>query len=392
MIEMVRMIARDLYRRKLRALLTIGGIAVGTLLICLVSFLGDTGKDVVGGELKSMGLDGLSVSADTAGALMADTLSAIRASHYVKTAMPLSVVFTTARSGRYDGDIMACGIDSGADQAISLQQLHGRLLSHGDVSGQALVCVVDEALARETYGRTNVVGKRLEVRFGDRAESFEIVGVSKAGSSVLQNVAGYMPTMVYFPYTTMRNMTGDESFDQIAVRVREQQDVQVARERLHSMLLRMDTVDADYALEDLASQRQKLDGLMDVVSLVLQIISAVSLLVAGMSIMTIMLVSVHERTKEIGIKKAIGATGGRIMIEFITEAILLTLIGSAAGVLLAVSATLLGGLVAGVAVRISLVTIVGVTVFSVVLGAVFGAYPAKTASALPPTKALHSVE
>ena len=93
--------------------------------------------------------------------------------------------------------------------------------------------------------------------------------------------------------------------------------------------------EATFVLENLATQRDKLERLMDIITLVLKIISAVSLLVAGMSIMTVMLVSVHERTGEIGIKKAVGATGRRIVWEFMTEAVLLTLAGSLLGVFFA---------------------------------------------------------
>lgn len=392
MLELIRMTAGNLRRKRLRTLLTVAGIAVGTLLISLVSFLGDAGKDVIGNELKSMGLDGISVSADVEGALQADTLAAIRNARQVDAAMPLSIQFTTADSGRFDGEIMACGIDAGAEQVISLQELYGRLLSRGDISGSTAVCVVDEALALDAYGRENIVGKTLSVRFADREETFEIVGVSKAGSSVLQNVAGYIPTMVYFPYTTLQALTGDETFDQIAVRVNNGSDVDTVRDTLRRLLIRTDTLDATYVLEDLASQREKLNGLMDIVSLVLQVISAVSLLVAGMSIMTIMLVSVHERTKEIGIKKAIGATGGRIMAEFMAEAVLLTLAGSLCGITLAVAAAFIGSAVSGIRIGVSVSTILAVTAFSVVLGVVFGVYPAKKAASLPPAEALHGAE
>ena len=392
MLELLRMTAKNLNRKKLRTFLTVCGIAVGTLLITVVSVLGDTGKSLIGRELKSMGLDGISVSSDTEQALGEDTLQMIRSFRQVKAAMPLSILFTDALSGQFDGEIMVCGIDAGADQVISLQGLHARLLSRGDVSGQHMVCVVDEALAWDAYGRENVVGKTVLVQFADREETFEIIGVSKAGSSVLQNVAGYVPSMVYFPYTTLTTLTGDDTFDQIAVRVKEDAAVDTVRERLGRLLSYTDTHDAAYVLEDLASQREKLNGVMDIVSLVLQVISAVSLLVAGMSIMTIMLVSVHERTREIGIKKAIGATRGRIMTEFLAEAVLLTLAGSVLGVSLAMAGAVIGGAIFGMSVSVSFKTIIGVTVFSMLMGALFGVYPAKKAADLPPAEALRGVE
>jgi putative ABC transport system permease protein len=388
MFDIFRMTWRNFCRKKLRSILTIAGIGVGTLLITLVSCLGDTGKAVMSKELRDMGLDGISVSADVKEALDPSALKEIRKMPKVTAAVPLSVFIGTAQIGKFNGEIAACGIDAGADQVISLTPLWGKMLSRGDVSGGNAVCVVDEALALDAYGRTNVVGKTMQVFIGDKQETFEIIGVSKAGSSILQNVSGYIPDMVYIPYTAFEQLTGSSCFDQIAVRFTEDTDVVQAQEQLQKILSRHDTTDATFVLQDLASQRDRLSGLMDVVSLILQIISGVSLLVAGISIMTIMLVSVHERKGEIGIKKAIGATGGRILLEFMIEAALLTLLGSGAGILLAVVSCVIGGILVGVSVKISFMTIVVVLIFSLLLGIVFGVYPAKKAAALQPTEAL----
>ena len=127
---------------------------------------------------------------------------------------------------------------------------------------------------------------------------------------------------------------------------------------------------------------------MDIIRLVLQVISAISLLVAGISIMTIMLASVKERTVEIGIKKAIGATPQRIMTEFLTESVTLALIGSAVGAAFAFAFCLVGGALFGVTVTLSFWTVGGVMGFAVLLGALFGVYPARMAAALPPVRAL----
>lgn len=388
--ELIKSTIKNLCKKRLRTLLTVAGIGVGTLLITLVSVLGDTGKAIIGKELNGMGLDGIAVSAD-ADVLNEDALMRIRALYRVSSAMPLAVQVTTAKVGVLDDYVAACGIDAGADQVISLEILHGRLLENGDVSGSGRVCVVDEAVAKNAYDRGNIVGKTLLLRVGDATEAFTVVGVSKAGSSVMQNVAGYIPYMVYFPYTTLREITGDETFDRIAVRIADSADMETARLALQRMLDSADTENATYTLENLATQRDKLERLMDIIALVLKIISAVSLLVAGMSIMTVMLVSVHERTGEIGIKKAVGATGNRIMLEFMTEAVLLTLAGSLAGTLTALLAVWVAALISGIAVAFSLGTIVGIVFFTLFLGVVFGVYPAQKAAALPPAVALRSI-
>lgn len=388
MIDILRMTWQNFRRKRLRSLLTVAGISVGTVLITVVSFLGTAGKTVVGRELKSMGLDGLSVSSDTDGALQEEVLDAMRNMRQITAAMPLSIQFTTAGVGGYDGKVMACGIDAGADQVISLQSRYGRMLSKGDISGGGAVCVVDEALARRAYGRDNIVGKTLFLRIQDREESFEIVGVSKAGSSVLQNVAGYMPDMVYFPYTTLQNLTGVTGFNQIAVRIADGVSPTDAKNSIQKTLRLHNDSGAVYKIENLASQREKLSGLMDIVSMVLTVISAISLLVAGINIMTVMLMSVHERTAEIGIKKAIGATAGRIMAEFMAEAVLLTLLGSLFGSAIAVVLCLIGSAVSGFPVVVSVGTLLAVMAFSVLLGVIFGVYPAKKAAELSPVMAL----
>ncbi len=390
MSELIKSTVKNLCKKRLRTLLTVAGIGVGTLLITLVSVLGDTGKAIIGKELNGMGLDGIAVSAD-ADVLNEDVLLRIRSLYRVDSAMPLAVQVTTAKVGVLDAYVAACGIDAGADQVISLEILHGRLLERGDISGSGRVCVVDEAVAENAYGRKNIVGKSLTLRVGDTTENFTVVGVSKAGSSVMQNVAGYIPYMVYFPYSTLREISGDETFDRIAVRISNAADIETARETLQRMLRGTDTANATYTLDNLATQRDKLERLMDIIALVLKIISAVSLLVAGMSIMTVMLVSVHERTGEIGIKKAVGATGGRIMLEFMAEAVLLTLAGSLAGVLTALLSVWVAALVSGITVSLSVPTVFGIVAFSVFLGVVFGVYPAQKAAALPPAVALRSI-
>lgn len=119
------------------------------------------------------------------------------------------------------------------------------------------------------------------------------------------------------------------------MRVEEGADIDRTEEVILATLSRSGTLDGDlYRTDNLAAQKDRLSGLMDIVSLVLTAISGISLLVSGLGIMTIMLVSVSERTREIGIKKAIGASNGRILGEFLAEAAMLSLTGSAAGILL----------------------------------------------------------
>ncbi len=382
MIELCRQAFKALWRKRFRTLMTMSGIVVGVALVSLVSVIGAAGKAAVNDELENMGLGGLSVTASGSATLEKTTLEALRALDTITSAVPLMIDMTAADApdGRSQS-LMLCGIDSGETQAIGLELCHGRLLSPSDVAGTARVCVVDTAVAQALRARRNIVGTTVTLPLGGVEETFTVVGVTTAGSTLMQNVAQWIPGMVYIPYTTMQQLTGRTTFDQFAVKLAEDADAAVQAAHIETVL------GSGYEAQDLSTQRDKLSGILDIVTVILTAISAVALLVAGLSIMTIMTVAVSERVREIGIKKALGATRRRIRQEFLVEALLLSLIGGVVGVVLG------GG--GGMAV----LALFGVTVappallawlilFAAVLGTAFGVYPAMKAARLDPVVAL----
>lgn len=380
---------RNLSRKWSRTLLTVSGITVGVAMVAIVSMIASLGRQAVDAELDSLGVNGLSVSTAGDGVLLSvEDLEAIRDLSFVETAMPLLVEISGSTLRNTTDDSLICGIDAGATQAISLTLKHGRLISRGDVQARARVCVVDESLALAAYKRGNIVGKTIVLNLGGADESFEIVGVTETGSSLLQNLSEMIPGMVYIPYSTMQDMTAREGFDQIAVRVKADADVEMTESRIIKSLERLSGNTGGYRTDNLAVQKERLGDLMDLVTLLLTAIGGVSLVVSGLGIMTIMLVSVSERTREIGIKKAIGATRRRILFEFLMEAATLSLIGSLAGL------TLGGGLMALVTLWLGWPLSIPAGSFAVLvavsmgIGCTFGVYPAVKASRLRPVEAL----
>ncbi len=378
---------RSLRRKGLRSLLTMGGIVIGVALVAVVSVIGAAGETAVERELESMGLGGLSVTASDAQGMEAEVLAALREMAEVASAVPLMVdASTLTRVGGGTQDLMLCGIDSGETQVIGLTQLHGRLLSKADVASSARVCVVDRAVAQAMYARDNIVGRMLTIPVGGVEETFEVVGVTEAGSALLQNVARLIPGMVYIPYTTMQQLSGRTRFDQLAVKLVEGADAQREAEHIEQVLARVSGEDR-FSADNLAAQRDKLAGVMDIVTLVLTAISAISLLVSGLSIMTVMTVSVGERTREIGIKKALGATNGRILREFLTEALLLSFGGGVIGVAVGAGVGMIGLSFVGLSVSVWK-TMAWLIAFAVLIGGIFGVYPAMKAARLDPVEAL----
>lgn len=375
-----------LRRKRLRTLLTVSSIAIGTAMVVLVICVGGVGTQAVNHELESMGINGLSVSASDG--LTASALSSIRCLSAVRQAMPLSLQFASAIADGTSYMVVGCGIDSGADQVISLQLLHGRMLTAQDIAAQSAVCVVDEALAKEAFGRTNVVGQPLSLHYEDGSLETTIVGVTATGSSLLQNITSLIPYMVYVPYTTQQTATGVYEFDQIAVRLREGQESDAAESIIQQVLGRSDEEYGTVTTENLATQRARLDAMANILSWILTAIGGVSLLVSGFGILTVMLSSVNERTREIGIKKAIGATRGRIMTEFLAGAFLMSFCGALFGFAIGCGAVAIGCSAFGVSAVFPTGRLVIVFLVTLLLGAAFGAYPAYQAAGLRPVEAL----
>ena len=281
-----------------------------------------------------MGVSGLSVMALTTDTLLSEeALDEIRSLSQVSSAMPLMLQISSISTRRGSSESVLCGIDAGAGQVISLTLRYGRMITNGDVAAGAPVCVLDEAAAVEAFGRDGVVGKTVTVNIGNLTQELTVVGVTQTGSSLLQSVTSMIPGMVYLPYTTLQQHTGQLNFDQIAVRTVSGDVADRTGERIARVLDRLYGDGAPFRTDNLAAQKDRLGRLVDIVTGVLTVISGVSLVVSGFGIMTVMLSSVSERTREIGIKKAIGATQSRILAEFLTEAVLLSCAGALVGML-----------------------------------------------------------
>ena len=379
----------NIFRAKVRSLLTIAGIAVGVFSVTLISTIGAVGTEQVSSTLITMGVDTLLVQAasnSVSVTLTDEDVSEVRKIEGVTDVMPLMASITEAKMINRRVDCYVWGVDKSADKLISLQAKHGRLITNSDSAALSKVCVIDEQFAEEVYGRSNVVGKKLRMFLGGKYHDFTIIGIAQSGLSSLQGMlSNIMPGFMYIPITTMQHLCGRTTYDKIAVKV--SGDDFSPKTVTDALDLKNGHVDG-YLCNNLLSQKSQLDDILSIVTTTLSMTAGISLVVSGISVMTAMMMSVSERTREIGVKKAIGARKRDILGEFLAESVLLTLLGSAGGIVAGLSVSFAGCVILGVPFSVNVGSLVISAVVTALLGAVFGAYPAAKAAKLNPADAL----
>lgn len=389
--ELFRIAFKNLLRKPAQTFLTIFGVTIGMFSVLLISAIGDIGGDKIRTELSGLGFDCLRISSteEELGMLDSTALELVSSAEQVEAAVPVLSKMGRAYMRGFGGDALICGVDENAVDVVSIDLLYGEFLQSGDIYSAERVCVVDSKLAESFYSRSNVVGKQISLKVEGYEESFRIVGVIDAESNALRNIAdSYVPCFVYIPYTAYQELRGSAEIDQIFIKVAQGEDAQQAGTAVTVLLDENAGYKNLFRYDDLAQQKEALNSIFHTVTTLLSAIGGISLLVSGLGIMTIMMVSVRERMREIGIKKAIGAPKGMILMEFLLEALMITLIGSVFAIALTQAVILCGrAWIDGIA-WLRWDQIRGVLLFSVAIGVIFGVYPAKLAASLRPVEAL----
>ena len=393
MFECIKQSLRVIGKSRLKAFLTVGGIAIGVSSVVIISSIGEMGKSAVDNQLTDMGMDSFVVTGTESNfdGLWEKDLETLKSVPDVRNAMPLINYFTEISSRGENSPAMIWGVNEDADDVIELKTVSGRLINKSDVLSAKKVCVVDEQIAMNRYKRNTIVGKEIGISINGRVENFEVIGVVSNGVNLLQNMFGdLVPSFVYIPYTTLSEETNNRYFTQIAVKLDDGTDSDSAFNTLsHAVLCQRDEK-TEIRVENLLKQKSQMNKIADITSKALSIVAGISLVVSGLSVTTVMLVSVKERTREIGIKKSIGAKNSDILTEFLTESVLITLIGGVIGLLSGLVFSALAGFITGLPSFMGIEGIIFVLFFVMVIGAVFGAYPAYKASRLSPVEALRS--
>ena len=375
----MRLTIKCLLENKLRFFLTVLSISVAVTSVLLIKAISGFGVKAVWSELDSLGMNGLIVSSDTA-QLREREVEQIGDIAGVSTAAPVTLDASKAFIGSQSTNAMIWGIDERAENVISFELIYGRFIDRGDIKAKSRVCMVDQSLAVQLCGSENAVGKTVELLCDGAVKSFFVVGVVKTGKGIMQSLMGsYFPAFMYAPYTAFH---AEPNFTQIFVKT----NGAIPSNNIGELI--KNEFSDEVSVADLAGQKGALENMLFVVTTILTVIGSISLLVSGISIMNVMLISVGERTKEIGIKMSIGASKGDIMLDFLFESVIIAFVGTAIGILFSVIICFVSSVITGEDISVSYSSMLTAALTAAVLGMTFGIFPAYKASRFKPVEAL----
>lgn len=395
----LRQAGRTLWANKVRTALSMLGIMIGVSAVIAMLAIGQGARQQIEKQLSSLGSNLLILRPGTtrvAGVAQENSATRLDIDDASELKSKIAEIKNTSPTvnGRAqisfankNWNTQVTGVTPAYADMRAAQPTLGRFFTEQEGQSRARVVLLGTTVQRELFGDINPIGETLKIN----RISFQIIGVlPKKGATGFRD----QDDVVVIPVqTAMHRLLGKTYVDTIEIEVRNSQDIEtVQTAALQTMIARhhvnKKNGDEPFQIMNLADIQQALSASSQTMGSLLAIVAAISLIVGGIGIMNIMLVSVTERTREVGLRKAIGGRAFDILLQFLIEAIVMSTAGGTLGILLGWSATLLVSNVLGWATAVTLNSILVSFFFSVTTGVVFGIYPAKRASDLNPIQAL----
>jgi len=379
-----KMAFMSLKGNKMRSFLTMLGIIIGVLAVTLLITVIQGATDEITGQVEGLGSNLLIVTITSPKDTYLTKEDALTLEKYDEIgAVAVSQSSSTVvKAGTNSERATIEGVTDSYNKIMNLELLYGRFLVSLDVEGKTKNAVIGYKLANELYGTTNCLGNDIKIS----GKNFTVVGVLKENESMISQ----SDTIAFIPIVTYQRMFNSKRLAGIFASAETTETVDVAEKILEDFMIR-ETGDEDFF--EIINQSAILDVMDDVLGIMTSLlagIAAISLLVGGIGIMNIMLVSVSERTREIGIRKAIGAQKADIMVQFLIESVVLSVAGGLIGLIIGYLGLELFERLLDFTFTLRASTAALGLGFSASVGIVFGLYPANTASNLKPIDALRS--
>ena len=402
LLQTFSMAFRAIASNKIRSFLTMLGVIIGVMSVIVLVSIGQGTTASITDSISSMGTNLLTVNIQSRSVGMRGFMNrssrntpskgtvilklpeilALEADESIACVSPVCTGSLTVKAGSSNTSATVLGVLPAYAEIINQGVESGRYIIDADVNNRSAVCVIGVDLAEDLYGNTNVVGNTLYID----GRKFRIVGVLESKGTSL---SGSSDNSVVLPFTLAQRMLDSTTIASIYLSAVDSASVDDAQAVVEKFLYKKYQNESSYSVMNQTSMLETANEMSGTLSLMLGGIAGISLLVGGIGIMNIMLVSVTERTREIGIRKAIGAKRRDIMLQFLIESVVISGMGGALGLGLGFALMSVLENVLGMTLAVTPGVIYLAIGFSMGVGVLFGLYPASKASKLRPIDALH---
>lgn len=421
--ENIILALESLRSNKMRAFLTMLGIIIGVASVIAIMSVGDSLSSNITSEMQSMGTNNIMINvrekdsgygenpmkdrgpmAETGGSVEAEdkdliTIEMLEAfgerfkDQVVDISLNESLGTGQIKDERLYANVSISGVNPGYMPVNNVEMVTGRFINDSDVGGRKSIAVVSDKLVKNIFGSSNPIGQEIKLYESEGIKTYVVVGVYKHTESAMfasSSSEKDTQTAMYIPITLAKQDKTIKNYSNAVIMGKTDVDADIFTEDIKEFFSKYYEKNPKWEVSvvNMASQIEMASSMLSTISLAIAIIAAISLLVGGIGVMNIMLVSVTERTREIGTRKALGAKNFHIRMQFISEAMILSLVGGLIGLILGLLLGILGSKLLGATPSFSLPTVFLTVAFSMAIGIFFGYYPANKAAALDPIDAL----
>ncbi len=385
---------------KMRTILTMLGIIIGIASVIAITSVGNGSQQQITEQFDSLGVGKITVSLrnnsprniNTGDALTLDDYELLKNLNGVKYISPVYTASYFSVKLNNPKETNTASITGATSEYINISSptiLYGRYISDNDVENKSTVVLITDTTANKIFGYCNnsIVGQKISIKSWKGSKKYTVIGIIE-DTQTSSSVDNEYPEEITMPITTAQRLFGQKSLTNISLIAQEPDNSAILCERLVAALDKEHNTSEKYTAVSTSEQLEAMNSVTGTVTLLISGVAAISLLVGGIGVMNIMMVTVTERTREIGIRKSIGAKNRDIMLQFVTEAIFLTVMGGILGILCGRLLGIAAGHFMSVTSVVSIKSIIFAVSISCGIGIVFGVYPARKAAMLDPIEAL----